>query len=200
MLHLDMNSATGIRARRKAETTASLISIARALTAEHGLAGFTIEELCEQAGISRRTFFNYFASKERAVLGVADRLDHADLDEHFVSTTGPVVDAFADLFIARWERMELVPAEFPALHAAMDREPRLVVQMLELASENEREDARLVERRENLPVGDLHAQLVVQLMGTILRTAMFEMFNEPTTDPFPDIFARRLAAARAVFS
>ncbi|MGN0042882.1 TetR/AcrR family transcriptional regulator [Rhodococcus sp. (in: high G+C Gram-positive bacteria)] len=50
-------------------TRAALVEHARTLTARRGLAGFTVEELCEHVGVSRRTFFNYFASKEDAVLG-----------------------------------------------------------------------------------------------------------------------------------
>ena len=42
---------------------------AQKLTEEHGLDGFTMEELAESAGVSRRTLFNYFPSKIDAVLG-----------------------------------------------------------------------------------------------------------------------------------
>ncbi len=37
--------------------------------AHYGLNGFTIEQLCEDVGVSRRTFFNYFPSKEDAIIG-----------------------------------------------------------------------------------------------------------------------------------
>ena len=43
---------------------------ARRSTVEHGLSGFTIEQLCESVGVSRRTFFNHFGSKEDVVLGI----------------------------------------------------------------------------------------------------------------------------------
>src|ERR1700712_2523037 len=60
--------------RRQQRTREQLISAARRLTATHGLSGFTVQELSDQVGVSRRTFFNYFASKEDAVLGMVSRV------------------------------------------------------------------------------------------------------------------------------
>ena len=57
------------RERRKAETAQGLKDAARRLIIANGLTGFTIEELCEEVGVSRRTFFNYFPSKESAIIG-----------------------------------------------------------------------------------------------------------------------------------
>ena len=62
----------GLRERKRAATRGSITAVARSLTAERGLNGYTVEEVCEQAGISRRTFFNYFPSKEDAILGHVD--------------------------------------------------------------------------------------------------------------------------------
>ena len=50
--------------KRQLRTRAALVARARHLTAREGLTGFTIQELCDQVGVSRRTFFNYFPTKE----------------------------------------------------------------------------------------------------------------------------------------
>ncbi|GAA1819461.1 TetR family transcriptional regulator [Planosporangium flavigriseum] len=68
----------GLRARKKLETFRALQSAARRLVGERGLANVTTEEIAEAANVSKRTFFNYFESKEAAIFdrepGRAERL------------------------------------------------------------------------------------------------------------------------------
>ncbi|MEN0128061.1 MAG: TetR/AcrR family transcriptional regulator [Brevundimonas sp.] len=59
------------RTRRRDANHEAIASTALALANEHGLDGFTLDDLARAAGISRRTFFNHFASKEEAVVEVA---------------------------------------------------------------------------------------------------------------------------------
>jgi len=59
----------GLRERQRRRTTKELHDAAVELVSEQGLAAVTAEAVADRAGVSRRTFFNYFASKEDAVLG-----------------------------------------------------------------------------------------------------------------------------------
>ncbi|MFJ8961664.1 TetR/AcrR family transcriptional regulator [Lentzea sp. NPDC102401] len=63
-----METLTTRREHKKAETRRSLAGAALRLAMEHGLDGVTVEDIADAAGVSRRTFSNYFASKEEAVL------------------------------------------------------------------------------------------------------------------------------------
>ncbi|MFC0038319.1 TetR/AcrR family transcriptional regulator [Actinomadura rayongensis] len=58
----------GLRERKKAATRRALHEAAVRLTAEHGLDQVTVEAIADAAGVSRRTFSNYFENKEDALL------------------------------------------------------------------------------------------------------------------------------------
>src|SRR3984957_10262395 len=57
----------GLRERRRRQTSADIRDAAVRLARERGFDKVTIEEICVEAGISSRTFFNYFPNKESAV-------------------------------------------------------------------------------------------------------------------------------------
>ncbi|WP_030925327.1 TetR/AcrR family transcriptional regulator [Streptosporangium amethystogenes] len=66
-----MHNAEGsLRERNRLETWTAIHDTAARLSFEKGLAEATVEEIAAAAGVSRRTFFNYFPTKEDAVLGV----------------------------------------------------------------------------------------------------------------------------------
>jgi AcrR family transcriptional regulator len=56
------------RERQKQVTRQALHEAAFTLAEESGLSGATVEAIAGRADVATRTFFNYFASKEDAVL------------------------------------------------------------------------------------------------------------------------------------
>ena len=52
----------------RAQTSEAIYRAAVTLVLRHGLTGATVDAIAETAGVSRRTFFNYFPTKEDAVL------------------------------------------------------------------------------------------------------------------------------------
>jgi AcrR family transcriptional regulator len=65
-----MSMPTGLRERKKAATRAALSQVAMQLALEHGVDHVTAEAIAAAADVAPRTFHNYFASKEEAIVAV----------------------------------------------------------------------------------------------------------------------------------
>lgn len=59
---------SGLRERKKVERRFALIDAAHLLVEEHGFENVTVEDIAAAAGVSPRTFFNYFETKDDAVV------------------------------------------------------------------------------------------------------------------------------------
>lgn len=62
-----MEETTGLRERKKAATRLALHEAALRLAADEGIDAVTVEAIADAANVSRRTFSNYFSSKEQAL-------------------------------------------------------------------------------------------------------------------------------------
>ncbi|MFE9327569.1 TetR/AcrR family transcriptional regulator [Nocardia sp. NPDC052278] len=63
-----MTSSISLRERTRQAVTAQLTEVAMTLFTQQGYDETTIEEVAQAAGLSKRSFFRYFASKEDVVL------------------------------------------------------------------------------------------------------------------------------------
>ncbi|PYY64772.1 hypothetical protein DEJ30_05430 [Curtobacterium sp. MCPF17_003] len=92
-------SELGLRDRKRIETRNRIAEAARSLALEQGVDGTTIEQIAARADVSPRTFFNYFESKEDAVLGHTELdLEPATLEAHLAAVAGePAAQAVVDL-------------------------------------------------------------------------------------------------------
>ena len=61
---------TGLRESKRAQTRAALAQAAFELVRERGLTAVTVDDIVATLPVSRRTFSNYFTSKEEAVVAV----------------------------------------------------------------------------------------------------------------------------------
>ena len=79
----------GRRDRKRAQTRARIEAAAIELVLRDGLDSATIDAISERADVSPRTFFNYFESKDAAILGLQSReTDEDALDERLASGGG----------------------------------------------------------------------------------------------------------------
>ncbi len=112
------------RERRKRATRAALRAATLDLGLERGLGDVRIEEIAERAGVSPRTFFNYFDTKEDAAL-----LDVLTLrDDELATLSGPPSALWAQLtalFAADVERNADAGPNLPRLMELQARHPVL---------------------------------------------------------------------------
>lgn len=94
--------STGLRGRKRAETHARIQGEAMRLFLEHGFEATTLDDIAFAAGVSRRTLFHYFASKEEIVFStkadfpnlIADAIARRPVDEPLLDM---VENALVDL-------------------------------------------------------------------------------------------------------
>ncbi|UUL76016.1 TetR/AcrR family transcriptional regulator [Pseudarthrobacter sp. Fe7] len=206
------NSATsdpGLRERKRAATRSAITSTARTLTAERGLTGYTVEEVCEAAGISRRTFFNYFPTKEDAIIGHADDDIPADVIEEFVAggadspagTISPTL--FRDLVklsLRLAEGMSASEEDTRQLIGVVRKEPQLILRIIGVTEQREAQFARDVARREGVAAGHPVVQMAVVLLSTIARRSSMAYFSDGNTRSYPDLLLENISAASVLFS
>lgn len=82
----------GLRERKRRETRLRIEDCATELILDRGFHDVTLEEICEKAGVSRRTFFNYFNSKDEVAAGTGvPPLSQDDLDTFATNDSDNVV-------------------------------------------------------------------------------------------------------------
>jgi AcrR family transcriptional regulator len=186
------------------ETSSRLTSISRRLTAERGLSGFTIEELCDEVGVSRRTFFNYFRTKEDAVIGADPEAESQVFAEQFRARGSRgwpvVVDDLLELAIQHFGALEGTAREHADFFAALDREPRLLKRFIGMNIERERQVVALVAEREGVDTDDLRAQATVYILFGLLRTAGDRLHALAGPSDLASVLTESLAAARTVLA
>ncbi|WP_426766362.1 TetR/AcrR family transcriptional regulator [Pseudarthrobacter sp. 1G09] len=203
------NSDPGLRERKRAATRTAITAAARALTSARGLNGYTVEEVCEAAGISRRTFFNYFPTKEDAIIGHAEDDVPADVIEEFVaggagSAAGDISPTlFQDLVklsLRLAEGMSASEEETRQLIAVVKKEPQLILRIIGVTEQREAQFARDVARREGVAPDHPVVQMAVVLLSTIARKSSMAYFSDGNTRSYPELLLENISAASLLFS
>jgi len=205
----DSAPSDGLRERKRAATRSAITSAARTLTAERGLNGYTVEEVCEAAGISRRTFFNYFPTKEDAIIGHADDDIPSDVIEEFVaggagSPAGQISPTlFRDLVtlsLLLAEDMSASEEDTRQLIGVVRKEPQLILRIIGVTEQREAQFARDVARREGVAADHPVVQMAVVLLSTIARKSSMAYFSDGNTRSYPDLLLENISAASILFS
>lgn len=175
----DHKDAPGLRERKKRNTRAQISSAALRLAVERGIAQVRVEDIAAEAGISPRTFNNYFPSKEAAVVSVAAlradkfcaalrmRPAHEPLHD---ALTAAVLDLFADEPDREWiARSQLIR-----------NEPSLFAEERKSDSQIEHTIASEIAARTSTDPAELQPRLAASLVVSAIHTAVRFWLDTPS--------------------
>ncbi|MDT7548293.1 MAG: hypothetical protein QOE84_687 [Actinomycetota bacterium] len=177
------------RARKKAATRETLTRAALRLALENGYEQLTVEAITDAADVSVRTFFNYFASKDDALLatdlggaeGLAAAVASRPADEAPVAALRAVLSEFGESFEQReplWQsRFELIRAN-----------PHLWPRLFASFSAFERSLTEAVAARAGCdPDADLFPGVVAAAFVGAMRIAVTHWRTHADRAPLPDL-------------
>ena len=162
------------RAQKKDETRARIHRAAVALVLARGMSDVTVEEVAAAAQVSPRTFFNYFATKEDALVGADPGREQAVRAAMAARPPGESVAAAVRAVLSDQVR-------------GLEKDPELWRMRRELAARSPELAARIA------GAGD-------RLETALVEAAYLRTGTEPATDLSPGLTARTaMAALRAAF-
>ncbi|GAA2287888.1 helix-turn-helix domain-containing protein [Actinomadura sp. NPDC048955] len=186
-----MESTGGLRERKKEATRRALHEAAVRLAVEHGLDEVTVEAIADAAGVSRRTFSNYFAGKEDALLYGDEQRMNAVL-ETFASR--PSGESSWSALRASLDALHAEAGELDPQWAAQTRlarkHPSVLGRQLATYAEFERALADLIASRDGLP--RLRARVMAGAFMTALRIASLTWIEEQPVRPLAEVAAETL--------
>jgi len=195
------------RGSRQAVTSRTIEQNAVDLVLEHGLDHVTVDMICHASGISQRTFFNYFPTKNAAILGSAEpRLDEAAVRRFLASDNDNLLGDLLPLLIGlapidsenpalAAARMRIISSTPALLHTEMERLFALQADMQEILALRLRRTAAQDETEEDIRE---QALLISHLVAGILRFAIeggttSTMSGPPDLARFEHLFKRTVS-------
>lgn len=164
----------GLRERKKAARREALVSASHDLVGRLGLDAVTVEMICEQVGVSPRTFFNYFASKVDAVLGIQDTPLSSETAEVFAAG-GPTGDLLDDCATVVGSMLDGSPVDLDRMALVMElsqREPALLVRQIAWFEERTTELADLAARRTGAAAPGATEKMISSLVILLVRSTL----------------------------
>ncbi|WP_440708901.1 TetR/AcrR family transcriptional regulator [Herbiconiux sp. YIM B11900] len=133
---MQSSAEMGLRERKRAQTSEAIHVAAAELVLERGLEATTIDAVSERADVSPRTFFNYFSSKEDAVLGIDEIAVSAELDRERDYAGDPLAATF-DLVYALFEASGGRHAKTALKREVLQKNPQLMTRQMVRVAELE---------------------------------------------------------------
>ncbi|HZU58856.1 MAG TPA: TetR family transcriptional regulator [Actinocrinis sp.] len=169
----------GLRERKKLATREALTAAAMRLALERGFDNLRVEDIAEAAGVSPRTFNNYFPSREAAIC--AARVGHMQRLAAAVRAR-PAEEALLDAIINTVSENPREPnrAEFLMIHC----NPSLRAEFLRTAAETEAPLIEAIAERTGTEPGHLLPQVAAAAVFGALRAALQQWLRNEQSQPY----------------
>jgi len=180
---------TGLRERKKQATRAALHEAALRLVAERGLDAVSIDDIAARADVSPRTFFNYFAGKDDAVIGLDPEASGRQV-ELFLARPADESPLHALRAVARDQSAEMAGETelWPLRLKVIDAHPALLARLAAAFGESEQALARAIAGRTGTRVGsDVYPTLLAAVAGVAVRAALHRWLATDFTASLPDL-------------
>ncbi|MER6386459.1 TetR family transcriptional regulator [Streptomyces sp. NPDC001250] len=191
--------APGLRERKKTATRAALSQAALRLAVERGWENVRVEDIAAAAGVSPRTFNNYFPSKEAAVLATqAERAERIVEALRARPEQEPLWDALTGAFIDTFRDGGPDPSALQRIRLAMDHTQLAAAQLRFEAEAAETLAAEIAHRTGTDPERDLYPRLAATLAITTSRLAFEHWVASVSTVPALDAVRQALDRVRVM--
>ncbi|KAB1659695.1 TetR/AcrR family transcriptional regulator [Pseudoclavibacter chungangensis] len=163
----------GLRERKKRLRRQALHDAALRLVEQNGLDGTTVEQICEDVGVSPRTFFNYFPSKSAAALNLRDQVVSPESAERFRNATGELMPAVCELLVDAMN----AGAERARIKKLFETQPQIAEPLAQWMGKLKTEFSALIQERTASPET---ADAAITLALTSFRALLHEPTDEVT--------------------
>ncbi|WP_066373867.1 TetR/AcrR family transcriptional regulator [Herbidospora mongoliensis] len=172
-------TVVGRRERKKLATRTALREAALHLALRHGVEHVTVDQIAAEADIAVRTFFNYFSSKEEAmVAGLAAEADALITEFRARPRAEPVLRALREAVVTVMAAGDL-PEQIDALRLVV-RAPSLVPQRLAVYAAREKALAEAIADRLGLE-DSLYPALCAATALTAMRLVLERWLDHPAS-------------------
>ena len=195
-------SRPGLRERKKAATRQALHEAVLRLAVEHGLDAVTVDAVADEAHVSRRTFSNYFANKEEALL-YGDQMRICQLLETVRARPRSESAWTALTSTARtfYGRRDAVDPRWMAQMQLMRRHPSVAARQMAAQAALERDlAAELATRLPPEPESALRARVLAAVYLATVRTALRLWAEQDGPSPVVDAVMNALDRAAESFA
>lgn len=188
----------------KRQQTAHRITCAgQQLAVEKGYDDFTLDELAERAGVSRRTLFNYFDGKLEATVGGGPQLRQEDIDTFLAGgPTGEFIDDVAELVLGilrATAEVEMTRQDWLTMRRCFETNPKLIIAVHEMFAGFVEGVQVLLAQRSGIPAADPRSRVFIAMIGAVFDASMDEFSTGDDDRDLAGVFVDNLAIARRIF-